>query len=251
MRQPCELQGSGTIELYFYGELPPAGQRQVEDHLRACGECRTALDDLHAIGRALAARPVVAAPAGDDWSGFMARLASATTEAAHAPGSLRWSRAGLAAAAALLAITMAGVMFTMRSRPPAPPVPAVSTQPLPAPLARPDDAGFEALSEEHFERSKLVVLGLAAKDPSRTASADWVYERELAARLLTDTRMYRMAAEDRGLRSIAEVMSDLELVLLQASFTDARDPAALGQVQRLIRKRDLVEKLDAVAVAGL
>jgi hypothetical protein len=78
-----------------------------------------------------------------------------------------------------------------------------------------------------------------------------VYERELAATLLSDTRIYRMAAEDRGLRSIADVMGDLELVLLQASFADERDPASLAQIQRLIRRRDLVEKMDVVAVSGL
>jgi hypothetical protein len=78
-----------------------------------------------------------------------------------------------------------------------------------------------------------------------------VYERELAATLLSDTRIYRLAAEDRGLRSIADVMGDLELVLLQASFADVRDPASLAQIQRLIRRRDLVEKMDVVAVSGL
>jgi hypothetical protein len=107
------------------------------------------------------------------------------------------------------------------------------------------------VSEEHFERSKLVVLGLAAKDPARTTSAEWGYERDLAAALLSDTRIYRMAAEDRGLRSIADVMGDLELVLLQASFADVQDPASLAQIQRLIRRRDLVEKMDVVAVSGL
>ncbi|MEP6594256.1 MAG: hypothetical protein ABJC51_11215, partial [Acidobacteriota bacterium] len=66
-----------------------------------------------------------------------------------------------------------------------------------------------------------------------------------------DTRMYRMAAEDRGLGSIASVMRDLELVLLQASFTDDRDPASLPRIQRLIRRRDLVAKMDAVSLSGL
>jgi hypothetical protein len=251
MKPPCDLQGSGTIELYFYGELPPAGERRVEEHVRACADCRAALEDLRAISRALAARPMVAAPGGEDWSGFMARLAEETAHAAPLGGAAHWPVAGLVAAAALVAVTTTGVMFSMRARPPAAPADAVATRPAPAPPAPADESGFEALSEEHFERSKLVVLGLAARDPARTASADWIYERELAGRLLTDTRMYRMAAQDRGLKSIAEVMGDLELVLLQASLTDARDPASLAQIQRLIRKRDLVEKLDAVAVSGL
>jgi hypothetical protein len=110
------------------------------------------------------------------------------------------------------------------------------------------NAGFEALSEEHFERSKLVVLGLATKDPADRQASDWTYERELASSLLQDTRMYRLAAEDRGRTDIAGVMRDLEIVLLQTSMTDEKDPSALPQIQRLIRKRDLLEKMDAVAV---
>ena len=109
-------------------------------------------------------------------------------------------------------------------------------------------ADFEALSEEHFERSKLVVLGLATKDPAARRAADWAYERELASSLLSDTRMYRLAAEDRGLTHLAGVMRDLEIVLLQTAMTDETDPGALPQIQRLIQKRDLLEKMDAVAV---
>ena len=42
-------------------------------------------------------------------------------------------------------------------------------------------------------------------------------------------------------------MSDLELVLLQTSLTDGKDPSALPQLQRLIRRRDLIEKMDVVS----
>jgi hypothetical protein len=259
MRPPCELQSSGTIELYFYDELPAAERPVVARHIRACAECRAALDQVEDIRRALLTRPDIAAPPGNDWSGFMARLGTATAAAAgeghvakadrHGFSAWRWSRSGLLAAAALLALTTIGVTFAQRARTPI--VPAVA---VPAPdalqtAAPAPDQGFEAVSEEHFERSKLVVLGLAAKDPA--TSADWGYERDLAATLLSDTRIYRLAAEDRGLRSIADVMGDLELVLLQASFADVRDPASLAQIQRLIRKRDLVEKMDVVAVSGL
>jgi anti-sigma-K factor RskA len=261
MKPTCELQSSGTIEMYFYDELPVAERQQVARHIRACADCRAAIEQVEDIQRALATRPEIAAPPGDDWSGFMARLGAATTAAdrkSHAAENVhegmsatRWSRFGLMATAALLALTTIGVMFALRSRPPITPVAGVPAAHLPDTASPADNQGFEALSEEHFERSKLVVLGLAAKDPAQTKSADWVYERELAATLLSDTRIYRMAAEDRGLRSIADVMGDLELVLLQASFADERDPASLAQIQRLIRRRDLVEKMDVVAVSGL
>jgi hypothetical protein len=107
------------------------------------------------------------------------------------------------------------------------------------------------LSEEHFERSKLVVLGLVTKEAQPGAPVDWTYERSLASSLLNDTRIYRLAAEDRGLTALAGVMRDLELVLLQTSFTDDKDPASLPQIQRLIRKRDLLGKMDVVTTTGL
>lgn len=264
----CGVTASGTIEAYFYGELPAERRADVDRHFAACGDCLALLEDLSELRAVLGDGSGAVAPPGGDWSGFMARLSreipanrrqprdvagsdrpdvgrSAAGAAARAG---RWSPAGLVAAAALLSIVSSGVILAMRSRPASPVTAAADSGRSGRPAGEP---GFAALSEEHFGRSKLVVLGLATKDSERATSADWTYERELAARLLTDTRLYRMAAEDRGLRSIAGVMRDLELVLIQASFTDAADPAALSRIQRLIVSRDLVAKMDAVAMAGL
>ena len=112
-------------------------------------------------------------------------------------------------------------------------------------------AGLRSVGLRHLERSKLVVLGLATKDAETGPAADWAYERELASALLADTKLYRLAAEERGLQSLAGVMKDLELVLLQASMAQESDVTALPQIQRLIRKRSLVEKMDVVGTAGL
>jgi len=162
-----------------------------------------------------------------------------------------WALSGLVAAAALVAFIVAAVVLAMRSTGPEAPVLIAEAPAGPPAVTARDADGFAALSGELLQRSRLVVLGLAAKDPSRATPADWMYERSLAASLLTDTRMYRMAAEDRGLRPMADVMRDLELVLLEASFTDARDPASLAEIQRLIQKRDLVGKMDVIGVSGL
>jgi hypothetical protein len=161
----------------------------------------------------------------------------------------RSSYAGYLAMAALLALVTISVVV-MRSRTAAPP-PAQAPAAVAGADVSPEQLAFEALSEEHFERSKLVVLGLATKDADRATARDWTYERELASTLLADTRMYRLAAEARGLGSIAGVMGDLEVVLLQASFTDETDSASLAQIQRLIEKRDLLEKMEVVNHLGL
>jgi hypothetical protein len=252
MTPACEVHASGAIELYFYDELTPREREGVETHVLSCGHCRTVLAELGVIRDALAQRPVVSGPASGDWSAFMSRLdASIAGERLPARHIVEFARASrrryvnYVAMAALLTLVTVSVAIAIRSRA----VPAslvtgtaVDRRPAQAPT---DTAAFRALSEEHFERSKLVVLGLATKDPQRGA-ADWRYERELATSLLNDTRMYRLAAEDRGLTSLAGVMRDLELVLLQTSLTDDKDPASLPQLQRLIQKRDLLEKMDVV-----
>jgi hypothetical protein len=252
MTPPCEIHASGAIELYFYDELTPREREAVESHVLSCGHCRTVLAELGVIRDVLAQRPVVSGPASGDWSPFMSRLdASIAGERLPARNIVEFARpsrrtyVSYVAMAALLTLVTLSVAIAIRSR--AVPASAVTGNVAGRTAAREptDTAAFTALSEEHFERSKLVVLGLATKDPQRGA-ADWRYERELATSLLNDTRMYRLAAEDRGLTSLAGVMRDLELVLLQTSLTDDKDPASLPQLQRLIQKRDLLEKMDAV-----
>jgi putative zinc finger protein len=257
----CDVQSAGNIELYFYGELDATARASIEAHLQRCGECTHALEELRLIRDALATRPDVSAPESGDWSSFMARLDSSirmergtrTVETLAAPPP-RPRYVSYLAMAALLTLVTASVTVALRSRhgEPAPSDSSVAHVPkVPPAISKvpPENptADFEALSEEHFERSKLVVLGLATKDPADEHALDWAYERELASSLLDDTRMYRLAAEDRGLTNIAGVMRDLELVLLQTSMTDEKDPGALRRIQRVIQKRDLLEKMDAVA----
>jgi hypothetical protein len=111
------------------------------------------------------------------------------------------------------------------------------------------DRALREGSAELLERSKLVVLGLATRDP-RVRSQDWQYERTLAGTLLNDTRLYRQAAVQGGAPDVARVMRDLETVLLEASMSDRQDPDSLERVQRLIAKRDLVVKMQVMAAAG-
>jgi hypothetical protein len=261
----CDLQALGTIELYFYDELEASERVTVERHLRSCEECRRALEELTMIRAALATRPRVGAPPGDDWSGFMVRLDKAIrperqARSAAQMGTARPARpafrvARYAAIAALVAlVTLSTAYFTRTARrsdvqttqvaETAQPVFDPSTvQPVAGPTP---EAAFAALSEQHFERSKLVVIGLASMDARRANDADWAYERQLATSLLNDTRLYRFAAEERGMRTLARVMADLEMVLLQTSLSEKQDAESLEQIQRLIRKRDLVTKMDAV-----
>jgi hypothetical protein len=264
----CHLQAAGTIELYFYGELDAAARADVQRHLTTCMECRRALEDMRVIRVALANRPDVSTPRGGDWTGFMSRLEGAMahpdTAAAEAGLPARRIRRAVpgrymvyAAIAALMALVTISVAYVFRvrqetreasmaHRETALPVPAAEPIAVPPTRTWSPDAAFASATEQHFERSKLVVFSLANKDARGAGADDWAYERQLASSLLSDTRLYRLAAEERGLKSVARVMGDLELVLLQTSLSSEQE---LRQIQRLIRKRDLVTRMDVVAAS--
>lgn len=261
----CVVLASGTIELYFYEELDGMAREQAQRHLAACADCRHALDELKVIRAALAARPDVAAPPDGDWDPFMARLGDAlghekpfSRGAAGATGRAMRHYVGYLAMAALLALVTMSVAYVVRYR--AALVEDRAAAGISGPAVGPgdtgrpvwtEDAAFASLSEQHFERAKLVVLGLATRDPQEGGSGEWEYERELASTLLSDTRLYRLAAEERGLTALAKIMADLELVLLQASMSHQPDPATLQQIQSLIRKRDLLTRMNVVTMAGM
>jgi hypothetical protein len=257
----CDRHASGDLDLYFYDELGPAARHAVEEHLSVCGDCRTALDELHVIREALASRPDVSAPPSGDWAPFMTRLdASLAKERMQGVTVLPMKPASrpayveyLAMAALLSLMTLSVAVALRRPHEPVATAPTVAPAVVPhTPAASTNEvSAFRAMTEEHFERSKLVVLGLATKRPEELNASDWAYERQLATGLLNDTRLYRLAAEDRGLDKLAGVMRDLELVLLQTSMTDDKDPSSIHQIQRLIRRRDLIEKMDVVTTTGL
>lgn len=263
----CFVQASGSIELYFYGELDDVSRWKTEQHLRMCGECRHALEELAIIRSALSGRPPVAAPPGGDWTAFMARLDEAIRREREGGVAVGLEPAVVAAPpsrvsvpshrhyvayiamAALLALVTTSVAYIVRSRDTLLGLDNQLASGATSERTWTDDEAFASLSEQHFDRAKLVVLGLANKESGDGLPAEWQYERELASTLLSDTRLYRQAAEDRGMTQLARLMGDLELVLLQASMSQDLQPETLQQIQNLIRKRDLVTRMNVMAAA--
>ncbi len=233
----CVHASSERLTLYFYGELPAGERRAVEQHLTACGACSATLADFELMRAALLDR---ASPtrSQDEWDGFMRRL----TAQLEAPETVPRSGLGLrskgpvyALAAMLVLATGLGLVWQRRVLGPA--------------QAHVGDAGttdatLAAAAERHFERAKLVVLGIAMKDPDRTNAADWEYERHLAASLLPETRLFRMSATDLGDARLASLLGDLENVLLQAAMTTDAEGPELERLQHAIRRRDLLMRMD-------
>ena len=177
------------------------------------------------------------------------RLAPAPAVIAARRRVLRPSYAGSLAMAALLVLVTISVLFVVRSRDATtvePPIETANAREAVEPRRSEPDPALATVSGQLFERSKPVLLGLATREAVQPAA--WEHERDRAEGLLNDTRLYRLAAENRGMTRLAGVLRDLELVLLQASMTDERDPAAFERIQRFIEKRDVIGRMEAVSV---
>jgi hypothetical protein len=260
----CLRASSETPTLYFYGELADADRASFEQHLAACPACALVLDDLAQVRAALAGR-ADAARDRREWDSFMQRLERAVDGRLKAQGSsheavssdeLRGTELSashslpprprasspeprayvwLAVAAALIAGIALGLFWIERA-----PV-SRGTETASADSAAP---ALDAAAARHFERAKLVLLGLALKDPSSARADDWQYERGLAASLLPETRLFRLSAADSGNARLAGLLEDLEAVLLQAAMSSDADPPELQRLQRIIRGRDLLVRMD-------
>src|SRR5262249_24090485 len=150
--------------------------------LRTCQECRAALEEMNVIKSALASRPIVSTPADGDWAPFMARLGNALEAEGAGQRSessavfSRRSTGQFLAMAALLPLVTASVGYLGYQRYARRPVAPLTAPPsltsnvsqigashtTASPAAEPvaaSDRALTAMSEQHFERSKLVVLG--------------------------------------------------------------------------------------------
>jgi hypothetical protein len=243
------LDGSDRVELYFYDELPPAERAAFETHLAGCAACRAALGELKEIREALAPMRAQAERSEFEWRAFMRRL-DARLDAETAALAQPW-RSGLFAAAGIAAMLVMAVAtgalwqkWSGQDDGPSREFAGPSRQPGDAGGSPADRPTSREPAAELLDRAKIVLLGLANKDSGAVSADDWAYERSLAASLLPDTRLHRLAALESGDAEMASLLNDLEVLMLQASFAAEPDRATLARLQRYINRRDLLVRTE-------
>ena len=219
--------GDASVELYFYGELPPGERAVVGAHIERCEACRRSLADLRAIDTALAARRVDTPGAGD----FMARLDARLDRTSS--GAPRW---WMQLAAGLVLLAGGALAGWTLSR---------ATPVAPASTASAVDLALDSAGGSGLDRARVVLAGLAGK----TDGASWALERQMAARLLPEVALIRQAASLRGRDDLDDILMDVETLLLQASYAEDDDAETLARLRRMIDRRDVLMRL-SVAAAG-
>lgn len=102
---------------YFEGDLSDEAKAAADAHLKTCASCAAIVDDIDRITREASALPAMR-PARDLWSGIEERISAPVIPLANSsPRSIRrFVSPWMAAAAAALIVTTAGVTYVATTR---------------------------------------------------------------------------------------------------------------------------------------
>jgi hypothetical protein len=224
------------LVLHYYGDLDAGEEARAAEHLAGCPACHGSYTRLQ---RVLAAVDTTPAPEMRDgfertvWARLEPQLGRRTgwlTWLDAAPGRL------LAAAAVLLLV--AGAFFAGRVTHQAPPAGTVRTAATTAPSLR--ERVLLADLGEHLDRSQMMLIELVSGDPELDVHA----ERARAEQLVSANRLYRQTAAATGNVALADVLDELERVLVDvAASPDAWSATDLEQVRDRIDSKGLLFKV--------
>jgi hypothetical protein len=205
--------------LRLYGELAAADAQRVDIHLETCAACQAAWGDLKETQK-LIDEAAVPEPEAHFERMMWARVSQALPAAPRPPAAdwLRWL-VPVGGVAVLVAGVIAGRYAMQDDRSPEPPPGAAER---PADAARSREGVLLAALDGHFEQAELLLVEL--KNTTEAGPEDLEFARMAAGDLVTSGRLYRMTAEEDGFPRLAQMLDDLEPVLVEV----ARSPAQVN-----------------------
>jgi hypothetical protein len=208
----------------LYNELEPEDRRLVGEHLASCPSCATDFAGLQSTLQLLQQRKRTE-PDDAFWNGVWDNFAKRIDLSAAGPAaktSRSWSfqpRWALQTAAAIIVI--AGGLWVGRH------FISPDTEVLKPGSVSPShsESSLDHRVDQYLERSKLLLLGVANLDPNHQDidSFDFTPERTVCKELLQETYSLKLALAESGERRQAELLSDLEVILLQISNLQPKD----------------------------
>jgi hypothetical protein len=224
--------------LHYYREIDPDQQPRIEDHLAACGECQAAGAQLTGVLHLVEATPMPDARPGferDVWARLEPRLeARSRWRAWTAPP--RWVLAGCVGV--LLVIAFVAGRF---SGEPAAPAPITLSQAAPA-----SERVLRTEVGDHLDRAQMMLVELVNTDGDQLD--DLTGEQARAADLVSANRLFRQSAEQSGDAAIADILDDLERVLLEiANASSNQSRGERATVKARIQAADLLFRVRVIA----
>ena len=225
--------------LHYYGETERADESRVESHLASCAECRFANQQLRQVMTLVDSAAPVEAPPGFERIAW-ARLEPALDGNKSAWKTFfwfpQWALAG-GVAALVLAAFVAGRVSSVDPT-------SGSTPGLVAEIE--PNRVLQAEVGDHLDRTQMMLVELANAD---TDHADVLAGEQIrAVDLVAANRLIRQSAEQNGDVVIADVLEDLERVLMEIANAPADASSNdLTDLQSRITDEDLLFRLRVIA----
>ncbi|MDO8677076.1 MAG: hypothetical protein Q7R30_00705 [Acidobacteriota bacterium] len=243
--------------LHYYGETPRAAAPRLAEHLASCGECEAANTRLHRVLTLVDSAPPVDARPGferDVWArlepqldeGLVRRLVrrSAVREGGSATreGGWRtffwapqWALAGGVAALVVVAF-MAGRISNGTD----------VVLPAPQRAAASPERVLHAAVGDHLDRTQMMLVELVNADTDQLDQL--AGEQARASDLVAANRLMRQSAEQSGDGAIADILEDLERVLLEIANAPADVTSnELSDLKSRITTEDLLFRVRVIA----
>ena len=233
------------LVLHYYGEMGDEDEALAATHLRSCEQCHASYRRLQ---RVLAAvdEHALAIP---ELPAHFERTVWARLEPGLDRRSRGWSllalspRLALAASVVLLvaAAFYAGRMMPRESVTPGAPAPATTTVTA-SNAAQLRERILLVDLGDHLEQSQMVLIELVSADDQQPM--DMAEGKKRAEELVAANRLYRQTAKTTGDNTIADLLDELERVLVDVAASpehvSARD---FDEVRRRIESRGLLFKV--------
>jgi hypothetical protein len=224
--------------LHAYGESRPAVSHAIDAHLRACPQCAAVWTELretlHLVNSADVPEP---SPAFERiiWARVQQELFS--------PRPSRWSlRQWLPLTAVTAAVVIVAAGVTMHLSP---------TNGAGSSIAGVDARGPERVLltalDGHLEQTELLLIELM-NGSDDSAEVALTFERATAEDLVSSGRLYRVTAQHQGDLRLAQVLEDIEPVLVDlARSPDRVDQSSLQSLRLRIDDEALLFKVRTAA----
>jgi hypothetical protein len=226
--------------LYYYAEAESA--EEVDRHLAECESCRSEYQGLQRVLNTVDSLPVPERAENYEsvvWRHLQPRLGARSRwdwSALLRPRS--WAIAG--AMAALLVVAYLAGRGT-REQPPQ--VATVTKSPAGGQVR---ERVLLVAVGEHLERSQMVLVELsnASAKAGSQGSLDISYEQRAAEDLLESNRLFRQTANSTGNARTADLLDDLERVLIEIAHSPSKVSAGeLENIKREIEDRGILFKV--------
>ena len=240
-------------ELIAYHDSEVLQRDAIAEHLTDCPECRLELERIDAVLAALGTMPVP--DPGEDygqrvWQQIAPRLPERRARWWDFASLGRWRDTGwleprrLAVVGAVAALAIVAFLAGR-----------VTKHVTPEPTAA--DATADRVRErvlimavgEHLGRSEMVLVELANAEPldAKQKQVNISAEQRRAEDLLEENRLYRQTALEQGDAGLANVLDELERVLLDVAHSpQSVTPAQLQTIRQRIETRGILFKVRVV-----